>query len=439
MISSITGKGIKIPEKLDSLRQKLYQKAKNEPRFRFYTLFDHLCREDVLDTAWKLVKRNKGAPGIDGVSLEDIESREDGVEGFLLEIKESLLSRKYKPRAVKRVYVPKPNGGLRPLGIPTVRDRVVQAAARLVIEPIFEADFCECSYGFRPGRSQHDALEEVRKALEKGHREVYDIDLQEYFDTIPHDKLMKCVHTRITDGRILKLIRMWLKVAVVEEDENGKKRTYRSDKGTPQGGVISPLLSNIYLHMFDKVFHRSGGPGSAGKVKLVRFADDMLILGKTISDDTQRFTVGKLENWLELKLNQEKTKIAKLEGGQESVDFLGFTLRYDKDLRGRPQRYLNITPSDRALKRERLRIKGMTGSNVCYKPITILMTEINKHLVQWGRYYRYGYPRTAFRDINEYTRRRLGIHLKRRSQRPYRPPPEVTWYQQIGNLGFQPL
>ena len=428
-----------LPEKLAVLRQKLYQKAKSEPKFRFYTLYSHMYRDDVLEVAWKLVKRNKGAAGVDGVSIESIEERADGAQRLLGELREELSTHRYEPGPVRRVYIPKPQGGRRPLGIPNVRDRVVQAAARLILEPIFEADFKDCSYGFRPGKSQHDALDEVRKHIKQGRTEIYDIDIAGYFDNIPHDKLIKSMEVRVADLSVIKLIRMWLKAPVIGRDENGGTSSSRPTKGTPQGGVISPLLANMYLHWMDKAFNSSKGPAQWAKAKLVRYADDMVIMARYIGNPIKEFVKATLEGRLDLTVNAEKTKIVKLREQGEHLNFLGFTFRFDQDRKGRPWRYLNVEPSKKTLIRERAHIKVMTGSKQCYKPIPDLVRELNDHLASWKPCYMFGYPRRAFRAINHYVQQRLIVHLRRRSQRPFRPPPGVTWYECFDAFGFKAL
>lgn len=425
-----------LPEKLTSLRQKLNQKAVNEPAFRFYALYDRIYRRDTLTAAYRRVRANKGSAGVDGITFSKIEETENGIDKLINQIQEELQTKRYKPQAVERVYIPKPDGRLRPLGIPTIKDRVVQMATLLIIEPIFEADFKECSYGFRPCRSAHDALEEIRGHIAKGYQAVYDADLKGYFDTIPHDKLMICLQQRIVDRSVLNMIRMWLKTPVVERDRDGQGNISRSKKGTPQGGVISPLLANLYLHNFDKVFHGIRGAAEWAKAKLVRYADDFVVLARYQTTRLKEYIEGKIEGRLGLEINREKTKVVNLKEKGSSLDFLGFTFRYDKDLRGRNKRYLNIQPSKKALSKERNTLHEMTDKSSCYKPIPELIAEINEHLRGWKVYFRYGYPRKAFREVNSYTRERLTKHLKRRSQRSYRPPKGRSYYEQLTRLGL---
>jgi RNA-directed DNA polymerase len=428
-----------IPPTLSLLRQKLSQKAKQEPKFRFYTLYGRIFQWDTLWAAWNLVASNQGAPGIDGVTFSQVADGTGKLLEFLEELQQDLRTKRYQPQPVRRVYIPKANGKLRPLGIPTIRDRVVQMAVLLILEPIFEADFLDCSYGFRPGKSAHQALEAIRRNLHEGFQEVYDADLQGYFDSIPHDKLMACLGMRIADRSVLRLIRLWLEAPVVEQTEDNQTKVSRPGQGTPQGGVISPLLANVYLHWFDKRFHAAGGPGPTHAARLVRYADDFVVMARRQSPELVGKVESLLEDWLGLKINRDKTRVVNLGAEGTQLDFLGYTFRYDRDLYGRDRRYLNLCPSAKALERERGVLHAMTSSRYGWKPLPVLIQDLNRHLRGWLNYFHLGYPRRAFRQIGHHVRYRLGQHLRRRSQRAYRVPKGTSLYRHLRNLGLMPI
>jgi RNA-directed DNA polymerase len=329
---------------------------------------------------------------------------------------------------------------MRPLGIPTVRDRVAQMATLLILEPIFEADFEDCSYGFRPNRSAHQALEEIRTHLKAGFQAVYDADLKGYFDSIPHDQLMACLRMRVVDRSVLKLIRMWLETPVVEPggDKGEPGKWSRSKQGTPQGGVISPLLANVYLHWFDKLFNRADGPAQWANARLVRYCDDFVVLARYQGPRLRGWIEEKIENWLGLEINRDKTRVVDLREEKASLDFLGYTFRWYRDQYGRDTKYLNVEPSNKALQRERDRISEMTDRRQGCTPIPRLIDRLNRQTEGWANYFSLGYPRKAYRNINWHLGYRLANHLKRhRSQRPYQLPEGMSLYEHLQRLGLK--
>lgn len=400
-------------ERLSQLQAGLYQKAKQEPEYRFYILYDKLQLDYVLEESWKRVKSNGGAAGVDGVRIEDL-VKGHGYRNLLTELKEELRTETYRPQPVKRVYIPKANGKLRPLGIPTVRDRIAQTACKLVLEPIFEADFEDSSYGFRPNRSSKEAIRQIKSELQSGRTEVLDADLSSYFDTIPHTKLLKTVSTRVSDSKVLRLLKLWLKTPIEEDGRltGGKKNKV----GTPQGGVISPLLANIYLHLLDKIVNKATSEFCRHGIKIIRYADDFVLMGRSIPAKIIQQLKLVLDR-MELKLNEEKTKV--VDARQDSFDFLGFTIRYDPDLRGRAKRYWNIMPSKKAEQKLRDNIKAYLRQHNHYG-IDPLVPELNRKIVGWINYFSIegvSYPAMAKRRLRYYLMDRLNRYYKRKSQR----------------------
>lgn len=427
-----------LPLKVSNLRRGLGQKAKQEPKFRFYALYDRIYRPDVLQAAYQQIRKLGSAAGVDGVRFEDIEETLSGVSTFMTELHEDLKAKRYRPSAVKRVHIPKPDGGTRPLGIPTVRDRVVQMAVLLVIEPIFEADFRESSFGFRPGKNAHQALDAIRAELAKGKRDVYDADLQGYFDTIPHAKLMACLEHRIADQKVLKLFRLWLQAPIDEQDEKGHRTTRKPKSGTPQGGVISPLLANIYLHWFEVLFYSSEGPARWANASLVRYADDFVVLAKYQGSRLRDWIELTLEDRFDLTINRKKTRVVHMARG-EGLDFLGFTMRYERSIYGTGN-YLHVGPSLKSQSRFREKLRQLASTRHCFVPSPTLVKQVNRVVQGWGRYFSYGHPRRAFGSLNKFVQDRVGLHLKRRSQRGCRPGDGVTMYSHLyDNLGLQKL
>lgn len=401
-------------DKVRELQRKLFKAAKQSRARRFHALYDRIYRGDVLAEAWKRVRANRGAAGVDGENLSAIEAR--GVDEFLRELGDELRSGKYRPRPVRRQYLPKPDGRKRPLGIPAVRDRVVQAAAKIVLEPIFEADFKDCSFGFRPRRSATDAKEAIRLTGGRGHYWVVDADIRGFFDSIDQDVLMERLRRRISDRRVLKLLRKWLRAGVMEE---GTVRT--STAGTPQGGVISPLLANVYLDALDEAWHRDW----AHLGRLVRYADDFVVLCRTRSQAEGalrrlRATLGELR----LELHPDKTRLVELGLGREGFDFLGCHFRVVRS-HWSGKCYLFRWPSVRAMKSLRTRIRSLTDRRrrAGMRDVREVIQDLNPLLRGWGNYFRTGNASQKFNQIDRYVTERLVRLLAARRGRKWKRRP----------------
>lgn len=400
------------PEVIRTLQRKLYTKAKQEPAYRFYALYDKVWRADILMHAYRLVRANKGSPGVDGMNFEDIEQT-TGIEMFLSELTQDLKDKTYTPSPVRRVMIPKADGSKRPLGIPTIRDRVAQMAVKLVIEPIFEADFCPNSYGFRPKKSAHEAVDDIAEALARGYTQVIDADLSKYFDSIPHAKLLAVVAERIVDSAILHVLKLWLKAPVIEEDEDGTRKHVgggkANSKGTPQGGVISPLLSNCYLHLLDRIWVRQQFCVKL-KARIVRYADDFVVLcgGKV---EAPLATVRRVLDRLDLTLNESKTRI--VDARKESFTFLGFEIRVSKSWRS-GKSYPHVCPAPKSLAKIKERIKQQTDRRLTPVPLGDVVKNMNASLRGWVGYFHYRNSSKVLDKVKTQAEQRLRTHLMKR-------------------------
>jgi RNA-directed DNA polymerase len=423
------------PSKIRQLQIKLYRKAKNEPGFRFYQLYDKVYREDILHHAYQRARANHGAAGVDGESFEDIETK--GLGEWMKGLREDLRNRTYRPQPVRRKIILKPGGGERPLGIPTIRDRVAQTAAKLILEPIWEAELEPSAYGYRPQKSAQDAVQKVDELLHEGYTDIVDADLSKYFDTIPHSELMQCVARRIVDRHMLHLIKMWLTVPVEERDANGERRLTGgkdNDRGTPQGGVVSPTLANLYMNRMLKGW-RQTRRGEQFRARIVNYADDFVILSRGYAEEALEWTRGVLER-LELTLNQKKTSIRNARG--ERFDFLGYTFGPHYGLRtGRE--YIGYSPSKKSVNR----IKEQVGNHLVpgnVAPWEEVRERLNQILTGWRGYFCCGSTAKAYRAVDQYVYDTVRHFLRRRhkvSSQGTRQFPEERVFGSLGVVRLQ--
>jgi len=408
------------PDKVRQLQNRLWAAAKQSPGRRFHALYDRIHRTDVLWEAWRRVRANRGAAGVDGLTLEAVE--EYGVQRMIDELADDLRAGTYRPSPVRRVDIPKPDGSKRPLGIPTVRDRLCQQAAKIVLEAIFEADFLPCSFGFRPKRSATDALEAIRVAFPRGRHFVFEADIRNFFGEIDHERLLSLVEERVSDRRVLKLLRQWLRAGVMEEGVRSETVT-----GTPQGGVISPLLANIYLHAFDRAW------AEHGTGELIRYCDDFVVLCETREQAEQgQERVTAILGELGLELHPDKTRVVDLREGKEGFDFLGCHLHARMSGRLWEQRriiryYLHRWPSVRSMKRARGRVKALTGRSQVGMELEAVIERLNLFLRGWGNYFRTGNAADKFVSMDRYVAWRLRRLLIKKRGRNLRAGQADRW------------
>jgi RNA-directed DNA polymerase len=423
---------LQTPIKIRILQRKLYRKAKAEPAFRFYVLYDKICREDILRHAYEEARANAGAPGVDGVSFARIEKQ--GVEAWIAGLREELVSKTYRPDPVRRVKIPKPDGGERPLGIPTIRDRVVQTAAKLVLEPIFEADFEDSAYGYRPARGAVDAVKEVTRLIRRGYTDVVDADLSKYFDTIPHNDLLRSVARRVADGSVLRLIKLWLKAPIEERDSDDGKRRMLGGKGntrgTPQGGVASPLLANIYMNRFLKHW-RLTGRGEAFRAHVVNYADDFVILSRGRATEALAWTKAVMTK-LGLTLNENKTSLKNAR--KDRFNFLGYSFG-PHCYKGNGKWYLGASPSKKSVQRLKTKVGNLLvpGNHAPWPEVCGML---NRTLRGWSNYFCYGTRRSVFRGVDRYVYERTRDFLARRHKVAGRGTRRFSCEVVYGELGL---